>query len=159
MQFEKEILNAFRKIVQGLRVSSRRAEDELGLSGAQLFVLQILSERDKATINELADLTCTHQSSVSTVVSRLVKSRLVERRQSEADARKYEVSLTLRGEALLRNQFPTAQKFLFQAVQKLSAKEQKQLVNTLDKIIEDSGFSQFVPNLFFEEEGFHASND
>ncbi len=150
MQYDQEILDAFRKIVQGLRVSSRRAEEELGVSGAQLFVLQLLEENSVATINELAALTRTHQSSVSTVVSRLRDKNLVERNQSEIDARKVEIKLTKKGKAIVQNQFPAAQKYLFAAIQKLNDKDQKQLAIFLKNIVEDSGFSQFVPDLFFE---------
>ena len=72
------VLDAMRRIVQALRESSRWAERHVGLSGAQLFVLQTLAETPGLSVNELAERTHTHQSSVSVVVSRLA-ARLVER--------------------------------------------------------------------------------
>jgi len=55
--------------VQALRVSSRAAERDVGLSAAQLFVLDRLAGADQALcVNELAQRTLTHQSSVSVVV-------------------------------------------------------------------------------------------
>ena len=69
------VLDGVRRIVQALRASSRWAEQHVGLSGAQLFVLQKLAETPGMSVNELAERTHTHQSSVSTVVSRLVDAR------------------------------------------------------------------------------------
>src|SRR5450432_2546863 len=68
----REVLNALRRIVRSLRVSSRTAEQRVGLSGAQLFVLQCLARQSPCSVSELAARTATDQSSVSVVVSRLV---------------------------------------------------------------------------------------
>mgnify|MGYP003693778817 CR=1 FL=1 len=65
----REVLDAIRRIVQALRESSRAAEKRVGLSSAQLFVLQTLAESPGLSLNELAERTRTHQSSVSAVVS------------------------------------------------------------------------------------------
>ena len=76
------VLDGVRRIVQALRASSRWAEQHVGLSGAQLFVLQKLAETPAMSVNELAARTHTHQSSVSMVVSRLVEHGLVTRTRS-----------------------------------------------------------------------------
>src|SRR4051794_8130303 len=68
----RAIMDAIRRIVRVLRVSSRAAEKQVGLSGAQLFVLHKLADTPALSLNELADRTRTHQSSVSVVVQRLV---------------------------------------------------------------------------------------
>src|SRR5215468_10732395 len=85
------VVNALRRIIQALRLSSSAAHDALGITGAQLFVLQ-----------QLAEATLTDQSSVSVVVSRLVGAGHVARRVAESDARRTELTLTDRGRALLR---------------------------------------------------------
>ena len=82
----REVLDSVRWIFQALRESSRRAERLVGVSGAQLFVLQKLAESPGLSLNELADRTHTHQSSVSTVVSRLVERKLVQRSRAASDA-------------------------------------------------------------------------
>src|SRR3954468_13732349 len=80
-----QALDAIRRIISVLRRSSRRAETEVGLGAAQLFVLQQLAAAPAGSINELAERTYTHQSSVSVVVRRLVKDGLVERQPASAD--------------------------------------------------------------------------
>src|SRR5262252_5667928 len=96
----RAVMNGVRHIVQALRESSRAAERQAGVSGAQLFVLHTLSDAPAVTMNELAAKTYTHQSSVSTVVSRLVERGLVIRRPSAADGRRRELSLTPSGRRL-----------------------------------------------------------
>src|ERR1700710_363682 len=97
----REVLNALRRIVRSLRVSSRTAEQRVGLSGAQLFVLQCLARQSPCSVNELAARTATDQSSVSVVVSRLVARGHVRRAPSKLDRRRVELTLTPSGRALL----------------------------------------------------------
>ena len=81
----RAVLDSIRRIVRALRESSRKTERSVGLGAAQLFVLQRLAGAPPLSINELADRTLTHQSSVSVVVSRLVRAGLVARTRAAAD--------------------------------------------------------------------------
>ena len=93
-------MEALRRIVQTLRESARQAEQDLGISGAQLFVLEKLADGAAMSLNELADRTHTHQSSVSTVVSRLVQRGLVARVRTSTDRRRLALTLTAEGERI-----------------------------------------------------------
>src|SRR5262249_20550369 len=97
-----EVVNSLRRITQAIRLSSSVVQDKLGITGAQLFVLQQLAEVPGASLRDLADRTLTDQSSVSVVVSRLVDGGQVMRRTSATDARRTELTLTGSGRALLR---------------------------------------------------------
>src|ERR1700755_1926727 len=96
------ILDGIRFLVHRLRESSREAERKLGLSSAQIFVLQHLSAAGALSINDLAARTYTHQSSVSVVVSRLVRKGLVKRGRAAADGRRSALSLSDKGRRLLQ---------------------------------------------------------
>src|SRR5262249_36608310 len=111
----QEILDAFRHLVQELRMADREAESKLGLSGAQLFVLQKLAE-SSMSVNDLAERTCTHQSSVSVVVQRLVDKRLVKRKESQSDRRRLELSITAEGKKLLARSRYSPQDRMIEAV-------------------------------------------
>ncbi|HZI40736.1 MAG TPA: MarR family transcriptional regulator, partial [Gemmatimonadaceae bacterium] len=80
-------MNAVRSVVRALRLNTRSIEGKLGISLAQLFVLQQLADKPSDSLNELAERTATHQSSVSVVVRRLVDRGLVTRVASESDRR------------------------------------------------------------------------
>src|ERR1700736_4643110 len=81
-------LDAFRRIVQMLRMSARDAEERVGLSGAQLFALQQLASMPGASVNDLAARTFTHQISVSLVLRRLVERGLVAKVSARDDGRR-----------------------------------------------------------------------
>ena len=95
-------LDAFRRIVQALRMDRGSARRAPGVSSAQLFALQQLAEHPGASINDLAALTFTHQSSVSVVVQRLVEQRLVARTTAADDRRRQSLEVTAQGRRLLR---------------------------------------------------------
>lgn len=153
MQYQIDILDAIRRILRSLRESSRAAENELGLSGAQLLVLQFLKSGKPLSVNELAQRTKTHQSSVSTVVTKLFNAHLVKRQASEDDGRKLEIALTTAGAKLLKQKSPAlAQEKLFAAISGLSLAKQKQLAELLQQVVEDAGFADQPASLFFEDE-------
>src|SRR6266567_4361712 len=94
-------LNAIRAIVRALRINTRAIELEMGISLAQLFVLQQLAERPADSLNDHAERTATHQSSVSVVVRRLVERGLVSRTPSTTDKRRIQIDVTAAGRTLL----------------------------------------------------------
>jgi DNA-binding MarR family transcriptional regulator len=147
----REVLNSLRHIVRSLRVSSRDAEQRVGLSGAQLFVLQCLSRQSPCSVNELAAATATDQSSVSVVVSRLVARGHVKRVTSKLDRRSVELSLTPAGRTLLLAAPEAAQERLLMALSQLKRSEISLLSSLLGKVVELAQVSQGDPSLFFEE--------
>src|SRR5947209_19300614 len=95
-----DVVNGLRRIVRTLHHSHRIAEQRWDLSAAQLLVLQRLAESSTLSVNELADRTFTHQSTVSVVVTRLVNRGLVRRERADDDQRRAELALTAAGRAL-----------------------------------------------------------
>jgi DNA-binding MarR family transcriptional regulator len=147
----RHALNSLRLIVRSLRVSSRNAEQQVGLSGAQLFVLQGLSRQGPCSVNDLAAYTATDQSSVSVVVSRLVARGHVKRAPSKKDRRRVELSLTPSGRALLATAPEAAQERLLGALSRLERSELSALAALLGKVVELAQVPRESPTLFFEE--------
>lgn len=146
----QEVLDPLRVLVRALRLSGREAERALGISGAQLFVLQSLSEIGAASINELAAATHTDQSSVSVVVRRLVDASLVSRRPSTTDSRRVEVKLTARGRKLLLSAPETAQSRIVSALESMPAARRSELAASLATLASATGL-EGSPGMFFEE--------
>lgn len=147
----RDVLDAVRRIVQTLHESSRQAEQQLGVSGAQLFVLQRLAESPGASLNELAARTHTHQSSVSAVVTKLVARRLVRRSKAASDARRLELSLTPAGHRLLVRAPHAAQDRLIAAVNKLSLPRRAVLADVLTDLAQAVAGVRRA-EMFFEDE-------
>src|ERR1041384_5410035 len=93
-QTVERAMNAVRSIVRAQRINTRAIELKMGISLAQLFVLQQLAERPAESLNDLAERTATHQSSVSVAVRRLVDGGFVSRTSSTTDKRRIEIELT-----------------------------------------------------------------
>jgi len=147
----RDVLNSLRQIVRSLRVSSRAAEQRVGLSGAQLFVLSCLARESPCSVNELAAHTATDQSSVSVVVSRLVALGHVRRVKSKTDRRSVELSLTRSGRALLESAPEAAQDRLIASLSHLKKTELVTLSQLLAKVVAGAHDSEQIPSLFFEE--------
>jgi DNA-binding MarR family transcriptional regulator len=149
-------LDAIRRIVRALRVSSSALQRELGVSGAQLYVLQQLAEAPAESIADLARRTVTDQSSVSVVVSRLVERKLVTRVPSKLDARRAEIALTPKGRALLGRGPRPAQERLIESVKCLEPNELEALTHALERVVTTMGAAEESPAMFFEESADEA---
>jgi DNA-binding MarR family transcriptional regulator len=76
--------------------------NELRLGFTQLAALYVLAEGSTTTIGELAEALGRSPSATSRIVDGLVRRRLVERREEPEDRRQRSISLTQRGQAILR---------------------------------------------------------
>jgi len=144
------VVNGLRRITQALRLSSSVVQDTLGITGAQLFVLQQLAEVPGASLRELADRTLTDQSSVSVVVSRLVDAGHVARRTAAADARRSELTLTERGRALLRRAPEPAQTRLVASLRTVSTVQLRATASVMERVAHALNPANEPAPLFFE---------
>ncbi len=126
----RRALDALRRVVQALRAAPAPAR----ISGAQLFALQQIAAHPGASINDLAGLTYTHQSSVSVVVRRLVESGLAVKVSATEDRRRHSLVLTAKGRRALKHAPRAMQQRLIRAVAGLSRSQRRQLVVTLTRI-------------------------
>jgi len=147
----RAVLDAVRRIVHALHESSRWAEKTLGLSGAQLFVLHALAEAPRLSLNELAARTHTHQSSVSTVVSRLVARGLVVRGRSPVDARRAVLGLSARGRRVADTAPDPVQRRLIVGIERLPARDRRLLARSLDQLTRAMDVPRGEPVMFFDD--------
>jgi DNA-binding MarR family transcriptional regulator len=145
-------MNAVRSIVRALRINTRAIELKMGISLAQLFVLQQLAERSASSLNELADRTATHQSSVSVVVRRLVERGFVSRTSSATDKRRIEIELTPQGRKLLEGAPTTIQTQMMNALQRLQPSDRTSLAELLERWLRESKIDFATPPMLGETE-------
>ena len=146
-------MDAVRHLVRALSASARAVEHSTGISGAQLFLLRQLADTGTPlSVNELAERTRTHQSTVSGVLTRLVARRLVTRTTAPDDARRVAITLTARGRALAADAPPTAQTQILHGLTAIPATERARLADTLEAWLEASGLGGEPAPLFFERE-------
>jgi DNA-binding MarR family transcriptional regulator len=144
----RRVLDALRRIVQALRAApspSRR-------SRAQLVALHQIASHKGASINDLAALTYTHQSSVSVVVRRLVDAGLVTRDSATEDRRRQSLALTAAGRRALMRAPRAMQQRLIRTIAGLSRPQRRQLVTTLTRIAAAiAPGAQGPPPMLFED--------
>jgi DNA-binding MarR family transcriptional regulator len=150
----REALDALRHIVQTLRVG-RAGGRRAGLSSAQLFALQQIGEHPDASVNDIAALTFTHQSSVSVVIQRLVRQGLVASVPSRDDRRRHKLALTAKGRRLLSRAPGAVQEDLIAAIASLAAGDRRVLARSLGQIARQiaGGRESARPPMFFEDDG------
>jgi len=152
MSDSQRILDSVRRLVRLLRVCDRQAQSELGVSGAQLFVLTELGKTPALSLNELAARTLTDQSSVSVVVTRLVEAGFVTRDRDERDARRLVLHLTRSGRALLQKAPPVAQERLLAVFDGLPAGERKHFADTFEEIVNNIDADEGPAPMLFEDD-------
>jgi MarR family transcriptional regulator, lower aerobic nicotinate degradation pathway regulator len=150
MEAARSVMDSLRRLVHGLRVFDRAAERTAGLSGAQLFVLARLAAGGAASVNELAERTCTHQSSVSVVARKLVGRGLARSRRAERDGRKVELTITPAGRRALARAPAAAQEKLIDAIGCLNLPDRLKLAQLLQSLIDAAGLTEAPAALFFE---------
>lgn len=146
-------MNVVRSIVRALRINTRAIELKMGISLAQLFVLQQLAERSADSLNELADRTATHQSSVSVVVRRLVERGYVSRTASATDKRRIEIAVTDSGRALLAGAPTTIQTQLVDAMREMAPDDQNNLAELLERWLRSAKIDFAAPPMLGEDDG------
>jgi len=146
----RDVLDAIRHVVRTLREASRSSERAVGVSAAQLFVLQRLAGARPLSVSELAARTLTHQSSVSVVVGKLAEQGLVTRQRTADDARRVAVALTPAGRALLERAPAAAQDRLIAALALVGRARRRRLADDLRELVRAMGPETGHPPMFFE---------
>jgi len=142
------VMNALRRIVRMIRLAEGATHD---LSAAQRFVLHSLAAAPASSVAELAGRTLTDQSSVSTVVAKLVTKKLVARTPSATDRRRAELRLTAAGLKVVKSSPVLPQTRIVDAVAAMPAKPRADLVKSLERLVTAIGANDLEPRMFLEE--------
>lgn len=144
------MFNTLRRLVHTMHAASRETERRLGVTGAQLFVLTQLRTTPSLSINALAERTMTHQSTVSVVVRRLVRRKLVKKVRASDDGRRVELTLTPAGAILLRKAPEVMQVRLARAIESLQPEDRAALERGLGHLANELGVRDTPTPMFFE---------
>lgn len=129
-------LVAWRRLLHAVRRRERVAEQQTGLTGAQLFALRQLAAHPGATIGELGRLTATDASSISVVVSRLLEKGVASRVRDPLDQRRWRLQVTREGLARLKRAPASADLLLAGAIAALPVRRRAELARQLEELAE-----------------------
>lgn len=89
-----EVARLFQEVMQLFKHSMNKLLEETGMSAPQGMVLGLLSKKKKIKITELSHELCLSNSTVSGIIDRLEKQKMVVRERSEKDKRVVYVSIS-----------------------------------------------------------------
>ncbi len=134
-------------------------QSRCGLSGAQLYVLQRFGPAEALCVNEVAARTNTDQSSVSVVLSLLVKNGFLGKKPSPTDRRKSLHAVTPAGRRIAERSGTVVQDRLMQGISLLSQDEKTQLARLLEKVVRGAELETEPASLFFEDDKKRRNED
>ena len=105
-------------LVHGLNVRSKRMARDLGITGPQRLVLRVLGQSPELTHGELAGTLGMHPSTVTGILQRLERQRLIARLADPADRRRVRFQLTARGIEIDRARRGTVEAAVRRALQR-----------------------------------------
>jgi DNA-binding MarR family transcriptional regulator len=153
----QRILDSIRRLVRLVRLTDQVAQSELGVSGAQLFVMKELGKTPALSLSDLARRTRTDQSSVSVVVTRLVESGHVSRDRDPGDGRRLVLNLTKSGRSVLQKAPPVAQERLIEALDRMPIAERKRFADLFVRLIDEMGAAKGIAPMMFADDSGSAS--
>lgn len=102
LSIEDRIVAAIRRIMRAVDLHSRHLAEEHGLTGPQLAILQAASRLGEASsTGALARAVHLSGPTVTGILDRLAKRKLVERARNGQDRRSVTITITARGEQVL----------------------------------------------------------
>ena len=138
------------QLVNALSIQARDVEGRLGLSPAQVFVLQQLRDESPISLKELSRRVMADPDTVMPVVKRLSEKGLLTQRRSDKDGRLLELWISAEGKLKLRQCPDALQSRLIGAVSDLKAPRRKSLTLGLGGLLEAAGLSGGRPAMLLE---------
>jgi DNA-binding MarR family transcriptional regulator len=141
------IVNNLRRLFQVILEKSRRAEEETGLTGSQLWAMKEVAAVGSLRCSELARRLFIHPATVVNLVDRLEQRGLVIRVRSASDRRVVLVELTEQGRMLVATAPDVAQDLLVKGLVKLSREKVEQIDEGLRQLVTVLGVEHAVPEM------------
>lgn len=92
--------------------------DELGITYPQYLVLLVLWENDNQSVNDISKKLLLNSNTISPLLKRMEKLKLIQRTRSSEDERSVLVELTDRGSEMKNNALPIPEKLMNELIAK-----------------------------------------
>ncbi len=156
-----EILINIRKIVRSVNLESKRIQKEFGISIPQLLCIHYLASKAdyQSTVTQIAEYLNLNLSTVTGIVDRLEKKRLVARLPKTGDKRKTVISLTADGFKLLDQSPELLHHQLSRKLSSLSKEQLESLKSSLEVLVQCFDLSEEEASPMITIEDFDALAD
>lgn len=140
MEAERQILQTIEALSETMRQSMRKVREEAGDSEllnvtiTQLHYLHAIEQLNGPTFSQLVEKFNVQKPTVTEIVNRLIKRRLVYKKQSQDDLRSYHLYLDAQGQRLLELERQGYRQFARKMTANLTDHEKSLLTAVLKKI-------------------------
>jgi len=132
----KQISKLLPNVARNLRIARLIDDVKPGLTTSQLMILLILQDEEGSpfSLSKLAEQLSISLPSVSGIVDRLYKEKLVERKRSSKDRRLVLIELTDTGKATIKKLLNSFEKLLLNVLKNMPEAERVSLVKATERV-------------------------
>ena len=134
MEHIQEVLIALRRVIRATDLHSKYLAKTSGLTAPQILLLQTIRDKGQITIGEIANEMSLSQATVTTILDRLEKRKLVTRERSEQDKRKVHAYLTEGATDILKNAPIPLQEHFTRQFSDLQEWEKTMIISSLQRV-------------------------
>ncbi|MCJ7842822.1 MarR family transcriptional regulator [Lederbergia sp. NSJ-179] len=134
---EELSLKLFVVLTRALDSIKKRVEDDircLGLNPTEFAVLELIYHKGEQPIQKIGEKVLIASSSITYVVDKLEKKKLLERKPCPNDRRITFATITAKGKALMDEVFPKHRVAIQEILAGLDVDEKKQMIEQLKKL-------------------------
>ena len=140
MTDNKPIVNTLREMVRTFMHNSMqdviRFSKESGWSMTQLHTLMIIHNRGARIISDIGEELGVSNAAASQLLDRMVQEQLILRKEDPEDRRVKQISLTEKGQQLLKESFAARESWMHDLAERLSPEEQEEIGRVLGILID-----------------------
>jgi len=129
-----EVLVSLRRVIRATDLHSKHLAKTTGLTAPQILLLQAIRDKGQVTIGELANQVSLSQATVTTILDRLEKRKLVYRERSAQDKRKVHAYLTETAVETLKSSPVPLQEHFTRQFSDLQGWEQTMIISSLQRV-------------------------
>lgn len=134
MTNQNDLLIAIRQVTRAIDLNSKRLQKLTGLTASQLVVMQALKGGKSLKPSDIARNVHLSQATVTTVIDRLQKANMVERRPNAQDRRSVDIMLTKSGQAKLASSPTLLQEGFLNRFESMEMWEQTLLISSIQRL-------------------------
>ena len=129
-----ELMRVIWALDHALQSRSKSMASALGITGPQRFVLRVVDDAPGMSSGELAEYLHLHPSTLTGVLQRLERRKLLHRRKDPGDARRVLLEVTAAGRAVLKKKTASIEAVVRLAIGREGAHELGTTIEVLKRI-------------------------
>ncbi len=134
MARHEDVLISLRQIIRATDLYSRKLSKVSGLTSPQLLIMQAIGAKGEITMGDLANEVSLSQATVTTILDRLEKRHLIERKRGESDKRRVYATLTPDGSGIIEQAPTPLQEEFIDRFDRLEDWEQSLILSSLQRV-------------------------